>query len=111
MTSILFPDWSKCIALVCRLFRTRNKRHTTAVHLLNAGVDINVIRSWLGHVDLKTTNIYAEIDRETKRNALEACAYNPSKKKRRSAWKRADVLDWLEKYDPGYNVESRDDNP
>ena len=86
-------------------------RHTTAVHLLNAGVDINVIRSWLGHVDIKTTNIYAEIDRETKRNALEACAYNPSKKKRRSAWKRADVLDWLEKYDPGYNVESRDDNP
>jgi site-specific recombinase XerD len=37
-------------------------RHTTAVHLLRAGVDINTIRAWLGHVSLDTTNVYAEID-------------------------------------------------
>ena len=30
-------------------------RHTTAVHLLRAGVDINTIRAWLGHVSLETT--------------------------------------------------------
>jgi site-specific recombinase XerD len=41
-------------------------RHTTAVHLLRAGVDINTIRAWLGHVSLDTTNIYAEIDLEMK---------------------------------------------
>src|SRR6516162_10713197 len=35
-------------------------RHTTASHLLQAGVDINTIRAWLGHVSLDTTNIYAE---------------------------------------------------
>jgi site-specific recombinase XerD len=35
-------------------------RHTTATHLLRAGVDINTIRAWLGHVSLTTTNIYAE---------------------------------------------------
>jgi len=41
-------------------------RHTTAVHLLRAGVDINTIRAWLGHVSLETTNRYAEIDLEMK---------------------------------------------
>lgn len=49
-------------------------RHTTAVHLLHAGVDINTIRAWLGHVALETTNRYAEIDLEMKAAALEACA-------------------------------------
>src|SRR5208283_2635140 len=37
-------------------------RHTTATHLLRAGVDLNTIRAWLGHVSLDTTNIYAETD-------------------------------------------------
>lgn len=45
-------------------------RHTTATHLLRAGVDINTIRAWLGHVSLDTTNIYAEVDLETKAKAL-----------------------------------------
>lgn len=58
-------------------------RHTTATHLLRAGVDINTIRAWLGHVSLSTTNIYAETDLETKARALEACApptgENPTK--------------------------------
>jgi len=45
-------------------------RHTTATHLLRAGVDINTVRAWLGHVSLDTTNIYAEIDLEMKAKAL-----------------------------------------
>lgn len=49
-----------------------NLRHTTAVHLLRAGVDINTIRAWLGHVSLDTTHIYAEVDLEMKAKAL-AC--------------------------------------
>ncbi len=49
-------------------------RHTTAVHLLRAGVDINTIRAWLGHVSLDTTNIYAEVDLAMKAKALNACA-------------------------------------
>lgn len=49
-------------------------RHTTAVHLLRAGVDINTIRAWLGHVSLETTNRYAEVDLEMKATALETCA-------------------------------------
>jgi site-specific recombinase XerD len=45
-------------------------RHTTAVHLLRAGVDINTIRAWLGHVSLDTTQVYAEVDLEMKAKAL-----------------------------------------
>jgi len=48
-------------------------RHTTATHLLRAGVDINTIRAWLGHVSINTTNIYAEVDIEMKAKALALC--------------------------------------
>jgi integrase/recombinase XerD len=48
-------------------------RHTTATHLLRAGVDINTIRSWLGHVSLDTTQVYAEVDLEMKARALQKC--------------------------------------
>jgi site-specific recombinase XerD len=36
-------------------------RRTAAVHLLESGIEVNVIRSWLGHVSLDTTNRYAEL--------------------------------------------------
>lgn len=48
-------------------------RHTTATHLLNAGVDINTIRAWLGHVSINTTNIYVEVNMEIKAKALAKC--------------------------------------
>ena len=48
-------------------------RHTTAVHLLESGVEVNVIRAWLGHVSLDTTNRYAEINIRAKVKALELC--------------------------------------
>jgi len=48
-------------------------RHTTAVHLLEAGVEVNVIRGWLGHVSLDTTNRYAEINIHAKEAALRLC--------------------------------------
>ena len=48
-------------------------RHSSACHLLQAGVDLNTIRAWLGHVSLDTTNIYAEIDLEMKAKAMTLC--------------------------------------
>lgn len=48
-------------------------RHTTACQLVQAGIDLNTIRAWLGHVSLDTTNVYAEIDLETKARAMELC--------------------------------------
>jgi site-specific recombinase XerD len=55
-------------------------RHTTGTHLLHAGVDINTIRAWLGHVSLNTTNIYAEIDLEMKARALALCEVKRGKR-------------------------------
>jgi integrase/recombinase XerD len=48
-------------------------RHTTATHLLRAGVDINTIRAWLGHASVSTTMVYAEVDLEMKTKALANC--------------------------------------
>lgn len=46
-------------------------RHSKAMHLLQAGVNLIYIRDFLGHVDIKTTEIYAHADTESKRQALE----------------------------------------
>lgn len=55
-------------------------RHTTAVHLLRSGVDINTIRAWLGHVSIETTNRYAEVDLAMKAKAIATCAVTPRQK-------------------------------
>ena len=71
-------------------------RHTTAVHLVSAGVDVTVIRSWLGHAHLDTTNHYAQATLETKRKALEQA--DPSLRNAKPPrWKRdADLMAWLD---------------
>jgi site-specific recombinase XerD len=64
-------------------------RHTTATHLLRAGVDINTIRAWLGHVCLSTTNIYADVDLEMKAKALATCEVEGKKtKKSKEPWRK-----------------------
>lgn len=60
-------------------------RHTTACHLVLAGVDINTIRAWLGHVSISTTNIYAEIDLTLKANAVALCEVGRQRPRR--SWK------------------------
>ena len=45
-------------------------RHTTAMHLLQSGVDITVIALWLGHESTATTHIYIEADLAMKERAL-----------------------------------------
>jgi integrase/recombinase XerD len=55
-------------------------RHSCAVSLLEAGVDVNVIRGWLGHVSLDTTNRYAEITVRAKEAALRLCEPPPTEK-------------------------------
>ena len=62
-------------------------RHTTATHLLRAGVDINTIRAWLGHVCLSTTNVYAEVDLEMKAKALGKCEIKDGKP--RKPWRKS----------------------
>jgi site-specific recombinase XerD len=71
-------------------------RHTTATHLLRAGVDINTVRAWLGHVSVDTTNIYAETDLETKARALAACEVGPGPNRKPGGWKSdRDLLEFL----------------
>lgn len=60
----------KVPALAGRKITPHVIRHTTACHLLKAGVDLNTIREWLGHAQLSTTNMYAEIDLEMKIEAV-----------------------------------------
>jgi integrase/recombinase XerD len=62
-----------CPSLAKKAISPHVIRHTTATHLLRAGVDINTIRAWLGHVSIDTTNVYAEVDLETKAQMLSAC--------------------------------------
>lgn len=72
-------------------------RHSTAVHLLQAGVDLVSISHWLGHASVETTNRYAEVDLETKRAAIAKAGpvgiIEPTLVRWRSD---ASILKWLE---------------
>jgi site-specific recombinase XerD len=69
-------------------------RHAAAVSLVSSGNDVTVIRNWLGHASLDTTNIYAQANLEAKRAAL-ATMDPPSS--RRPRWKREPgLIEWLE---------------
>lgn len=84
----------KCPSLKKKCIHPHSIRHSTAMHMLQSGVDINTIRSWLGHIQLKTTNRYAEINLEMKRDALNK--HLPIAKANRP-WKRNDqLIQWLE---------------
>ncbi len=75
-------------------------RHSTAVHLLEAGMEVNVIRAWLDHASLETTNRYAEITIRAKQAALEKCTLPSAAKERiprQPAWHSdASLLNWLQ---------------
>lgn len=73
-------------------------RHSTAVHLLRADVDLVTISQWLGHASVETTNRYAKVNTETKRKALEQVGPIPEiTDSALASWKTdASVLEWLE---------------
>ena len=68
-------------------------RHTTAMHLLRSGNDVNMVSYWLGHSDINTTHIYLEIDMEMKRRMLEKAGAPDIKKKK--LWHKPDIMQWL----------------
>ena len=57
-------------SLAGRAISPHTIRHTTAMHLLQAGVDITVIAMWLGHAAIATTHLYVEADLAMKEEAL-----------------------------------------
>ncbi|HTD14019.1 MAG TPA: tyrosine-type recombinase/integrase [Chthoniobacterales bacterium] len=65
---------SSCPSLLTKRVTPHVIRHTCAMHLLQAGVDMAVIALWLGHESIETTHIYVEADLAIKQKALERIA-------------------------------------
>ncbi len=84
-------------SLLTRKIGPHTFRHTTAMHLLQSGVDLNMIRSWLGHSSIETTHGYVELDLEMKRKTLQSCEnLLPKTGKNSPSWQRDQgILDWL----------------
>jgi integrase/recombinase XerD len=70
-------------------------RHSKAMHLLQSGVNLIYIRDFLGHVDIQTTEIYARIDSEMKRKALEKNSNNVVSDKLPGWQNNAGLMNWL----------------
>jgi site-specific recombinase XerD len=92
-----------CLGLACeRAPNLRKKRlhphsvqHSTAVALLKSGVDLSTISHLLGHASPTTTNRYAKVDLEMKRQAI--AKVKPVPRRSRTPWsKNRTILDWLE---------------
>ncbi len=60
-----------CPSLATKRLSPHSLRHTTAIHLLRAGVEVTVIKAWLGHADVSVTSRYLDLDLDQKRDALE----------------------------------------
>jgi len=65
---------TSCPSLRTKRITPHVLRHTTALHLLQSGVDIAVIALWLGHESLETTHVYIEVDLAHKEQALQKLA-------------------------------------
>jgi len=71
-------------------------RHSKAMHLLQAGVNLVYIRDLLGHADVSTTEVYARADEHFKRKALEQAYPSPTPITETTAWQKdGDLLSWL----------------
>jgi site-specific recombinase XerD len=84
----------RCPSLIGRRISPHTFRHTTAMHLLQSGVDITVIALWLGHEDPATTHLYVEADLAMKEAALRRLEEPSTRPVRFQARDR--LLDFLE---------------
>ena len=57
-------------SLAGKRLSTHSIRHSTAIHLLQSGADLNVIRTWLGHASMSSTSHYLDLNLETQRDFL-----------------------------------------
>jgi site-specific recombinase XerD len=73
-------------------------RHSKAMHLLQAGVNLVYIRDILGHVSVQTTEIYARADSKQKRKALEKAYVNINPDETANWTKNENLMMWLKKF-------------
>ncbi len=59
-----------CPSLAGKTVSPHTLRHSCAMELRHAGVDIAVLALWLGHADIRSTQAYVHADLETKERAL-----------------------------------------
>ncbi len=71
-------------------------RHSKAMHLLQSGVNLIYIRDFLGHTDIKTTQIYARADTTLKRKAIEAANVVNTPQELKSWTDDGNLMSWLE---------------
>lgn len=86
---------SQCPALEKKKVSPHTFRHTTAMHLLQAGNELNMIRLWLGHASLNTTHMYIEINMQMKREILKTNK-PPKLKSKHNSWQQPKILQWLD---------------
>jgi len=86
---------SEVATLVRKRLHPHSMRHSTAVALLKSGVDLSTISQWLGHASPTTTNRYATVDLDMKRDAINRV--KPVGGPRKVAWRTSEtILKWLE---------------
>lgn len=73
-------------------------RHTKAMHMLQAGIELIYIRDFLGHSDIRTTEIYARADAEMKRKVFEKTVPNYTAGELMPWEEDNDLLSWLEHF-------------
>lgn len=82
-------------SLLRRSISPHTFRHSKAIHLLQSGIPLVTIKDFLGHADLRTTQIYAETDLAAKRKALQQAGSPATTAEIPKI--PADILDWLDK--------------
>jgi len=85
---VLIPDKVGCHTL----------RHSKAMHLLQAGVNLVYIRDILGHVSIQTTEVYARADSKQKREALEKAYVNVNPDEEPKWTKDENLISWLKRF-------------
>jgi integrase/recombinase XerD len=85
-----------CPSIAEKNLHPHSMRHSTAVHLLKSGVDLISISNWLGHSSVNTTNKYAVMDLEMKREALAKAKPFGDNATENTLWRRdPGILEWL----------------
>lgn len=85
-----------CSSLARKTISPHTIRHTTALHLLQSGVDLTVIALWLGHEKIETTHQYMEANLAMKKKALDKLASISNQTQNSSRIINDDILSFLE---------------